>query len=110
VKKPALTNVFAFSDRRDEVARFFEEVLGLERDRPHDDSVWFASNGGATFTVHDRGDEPAGWGFVPWFHVADLGAAFERARSRDATVGGMREGYFLARDPEGRVLGVRQWR
>jgi len=106
---PALTNVFAFTDRRDEVARFFEEVLGLTSERSHEDSVWFAPGGGATFTVHDREDEPSEWGFVPWFHVSDLAAAFERARSRGASIGEMREGYFFAHDPDGRVLGVRQW-
>ena len=72
--------------------------------------MWFEPAGGATFTVHDREDEPAEWGFLPWFHVDDLDGAFDRARSRGATVGEMREGYFLARDPDGRVLGVRRWR
>ncbi|OLE76737.1 MAG: hypothetical protein AUG02_03955 [Chloroflexi bacterium 13_1_20CM_2_70_9] len=110
MKAPALTNVFAFTSRRDEVARFYDDVLGLRRQRPHDDSVWFEPAGGATFTVHDREDEPAEWGFLPWFHVDDLDGAFDRARSRGATVGEMREGYFLARDPDGRVLGVRRWR
>jgi predicted enzyme related to lactoylglutathione lyase len=110
MRDPALTNVFAFSDSRTEVARFYEEVLGLAPERPHDDSVWFAPAGGATFTVHDRADEPVESGFVPWFHVPDLPRAFERARSRGANIGDLRDGYFLARDPEGRVLGVRQWR
>ena len=107
---PALTNVFAFTAKREEVARFFEEVLGLRRERPHDDSVWFPPAGGATFTVHDRSDEPPEWGFVPWFHVDDLAKAFERASARRAAVGAMRDGYFLARDPDGRVFGVRRWR
>jgi hypothetical protein len=47
---------------------------------------------------------------VPWFHVADLAGAFERARANDMIVGEMREGYFFARDPDGRVVGVRGWR
>ena len=37
MKGPALTNVFAFTARRDEVARFYDEVLGLRRQHPHDD-------------------------------------------------------------------------
>ena len=110
MKSAALTNVFAFSERREEVARFYEDVLGLERERTEEDSVWFAANGGATLTVHDRTDEPADRGFVPWIHVADLASAFERARSQSAAVGAMREGYFFARDPDGRVVGVRRWR
>ena len=109
--EPALTNVFAFTAKRDEIARFFEDVLGLRRQTPHDDSVWFESAGGATFTVHDHEeDEGDEGGFVPWFHVPDLGAAYERAGARSAVLGGMRDGYFLARDPDGRVFGVRQWR
>jgi len=105
--EPALTNVFAFTEKREEVARFFEEVLGLKRERTQEDSVWFEPCGGATFTIHDREDEPPDSGFVPWFHVEDLAAAFERARSRAAVIGAMREGYFFARDPDGRVVGVR---
>jgi 8-oxo-dGTP pyrophosphatase MutT (NUDIX family) len=110
MREPALTNVFAFTAKREEVARFFEEILGLPRQSPRDDSVWFASASGATFTVHDREDEPPEPGFVPWFHVQDLAAAYERADARSAVVGAMREGHFFARDPDGRVFGVRQWR
>jgi len=110
MRQPALTNVFAFTVKREEVAHFFEDVLGLRRQRPHQDSVWFESAGGATFTVHDPEDEPVESGFVPWFHVQDLAAAYQRADARSAVVGGMRDGYFLAHDPDGRVFGVRQWR
>ena|SRR5713226_3924447 len=110
MRNTALTNVFAFTAKRDEVARFFEEVLGLRRERARDDSVWFEPEGGATFTVHDREDEPGVPGFVPWFQVEDVAGAFERARARDVNVGDIRDGYFFARDPDGRVFGVRQWR
>jgi len=110
VRTAALTNVFGFTAKRDEIARFFDEVLGLRRQGARDDSVWFEPEGGATFTVHDREDEPEVPGFVPWFHVADLPATYERARQRDANVGEMRDGYFFARDPDGRVFGVREWR
>lgn len=110
MRTAALTDVFAFTARRDEVARFFDEVLGLRRQQARDDSVWFEPEGGATFTVHDPEDEPAETGFVPWFHVDDLAGTFERARARDANVGEIRDGYFFARDPDGRVFGVRQWR
>jgi len=110
VRTPALTNVFAFTAKRDEIARFFDEVLGLRCQRARDDSVWFEPESGATFTVHDREDEPEVPGFVPWFHVADLAATFERARAKNANVGEMRDGYFFARDPDGRVFGVREWR
>ena len=54
--EPALTNVFAFTARRDEIARFFEDVLGLRRQTPRDDSVWFESADGATPVVARSGD------------------------------------------------------
>ena len=109
MRASALTNVFAFTEKRDEVARFFDDVLGLRRQQARDDSAWFEPDGGATFTVHDREDEPDVPGFVPWFHVADLAATFARARRLNAVVGDMRDGYFFARDPDGRVFGIRQW-
>lgn len=107
--EPGLTNVFVFTARREEVARFFEDLLGLRRQRPHEDSVWFESAGGATFTVHDPEHDPVESGFVPWFSVPDLAAAYERADARNAVIGALRDGYFLARDPDGRAFGVRQW-
>ena len=106
----ALTNVFGFSRDRERVARFFEDVIGLRRQPERDDSVWFEPESGATLTVHDPEGEPTVGGFVPWFHVDDLAKTFEKARANDANVGDIRDGYFLARDPDGRVFGVRQWR
>jgi hypothetical protein len=110
MRAAALTNVFAFTSKRNEVARFFEDVVGLRRYTAHDDSVWFDADGGASFAVHDHEDEPEVPGFVPWFHVGDLAATFGRIKAKDANVGEMRDGYFFARDPDGRVFGVRQWR
>jgi hypothetical protein len=109
-RQSALTNVFGFSRDRERVARFFVEVIGMRRQTGRDDSVWFEPEGGATLTIHDPEDEPLADGFVPWFHVDDVTKAFERARANDANVGEIRDGYFLARDPDGRLFGVRQWR
>jgi predicted enzyme related to lactoylglutathione lyase len=105
-----LTNIFAFTDERDAVVRFFEDILGAHSTSTRDDSAWFDLAAGATFTVHDRADEPSASGFVPWFHVDDVADAFGRAEARGAAIGAMRDGYFFARDPDGRVFGVRQWR
>lgn len=105
-----LTHVFVFSARRADVARWYEEVVGLTRDsEAHDDSVWYR-NGGAQFVVHDREDEPADAGIVPWFHVQDLNASYERALRDGSAIGSLRTGHFFARDPEGHVVGVRQRR
>jgi predicted enzyme related to lactoylglutathione lyase len=108
-RQSALTNVFGFSRDRERVARFFVEVIGLRPQTDRDDSVWFEPDGGATFTIHDPEEEPRADGFVPWFQVDDVAEAFERARANDANVGEIRDGYFLARDPDGRLFGVRQW-
>ena len=105
--RPALSHVFAFSDRREAAARFLEDVLALCRERPHDDSVWFTTDG-ARFVIHDREDEPPSSGFVPWFQVTDLDGTYARAQAAGAVVGGMREDYFLAKDPDGRLVGVRK--
>lgn len=105
--RPHLSHVFAFTEQREAVTRFYEGVLGLDRERPHEDSVWFTTEG-ARFVVHDREDEPSSSGFVPWFHVADLDAAFTRAGAAGSVVGGMRDGYFFMKDPDGRVVGVRR--
>ena len=106
----ALTHVFGFTADREGVARFFEDVLGLRRQQKHDDSIWFEPDGGATFTVHDREDEPETRGFVPWFQVDDLAGVFDRVRAHGANVGELRDGYFFARDPDGRLFGIRRWR
>jgi predicted enzyme related to lactoylglutathione lyase len=108
--RPELSHVFAFTEMREHVASFYEEVLGVIRERPHDDSVWFTTTTGAQLVVHDREDEPASGGFVPWFHVIDLDAAFARAQATGRVVGGMRDGYFLVKDPDDRVFGVRKRR
>ena len=107
--EPELSHVFAFTDRREEVARFYEDVLGLRREGPHEDAVWFTTPI-ARFIVHDREDEPPAFGFVPWFQVTELDAAFARAQKANSVVGSMRDGYFLAKDPDGRVVGVRRRR
>ena len=51
--EPALTNVFAFTARRDEIARFFEDVLGLRRQTPRDQ----ANYTGPERRVNERRDD-----------------------------------------------------
>lgn len=109
---PTLRHVFVHSDRWREVARFYREVVGLVPESEKDDSVWYAGDG-AHLVIHDRDEEATavevgrGSGFVVWFGVDDVDAAFARAAAAGAVVGWKYEGYFFARDPEGRFIGVR---
>ncbi len=107
--------VSVFTDRRPEVARFYRELVGVPRDSESDDSVWLrAAN--ARLAVHDRDDAETaaevgrGDGFVVWFRVPDVNAAYERGRSAGRVVGGLYEDkprpYFFTRDPDGRFIGV----
>ena len=101
--------VFAFSANHAEVARFYREIAGLTGDAG-DDSTWLdAAN--AKLVVHEpeeRQTEPEisrQRGFVVWFGVLDVRAAWVRAKAAGATVGEFRGDYFFARDPDGRYVG-----
>ncbi len=101
--------VFAFSGKHPEVARFYREVVRLAG-ATGGDSTWFeAAN--AKLVVHepeDRQTEPEvsrQRGFVVWFGVEDIRAAWARAKAAGAVVGEFRGDYFFARDPDGRYIG-----
>ncbi len=106
--------VFTFTDRRDEVTRFYRDVVGLSA-AESDDSEWFRA-GASSFVVHEREDREtapevaSGSGFVVWFRVGDVRAAYDRARAAGRVVGELYDAkpypYFFARDPDGRFVGV----
>ena len=45
-------------------------------------------------------------GFVVWFGVNDVRAAFDKARRASAAVSDFYGDYFFARDPDGRYIGI----
>jgi predicted enzyme related to lactoylglutathione lyase len=99
-----------FTGLRREAAAFYTEVIGLTGEAG-DDATWFeAAN--AKVVVHDRGDAQtpkeitAQSGFVVWFGVADVRAAYEKAKRLGATASDFFGDYFFARDPDGRYVGV----
>jgi predicted enzyme related to lactoylglutathione lyase len=106
---------FVFTDRRDAVARFYRDVVGLPQESVGADSNWFGAEN-ASFVVHEREDREtapevaSGHGFVVWFRVVDVRAAYERAQAAGAIIGDYYDGkpypYFFARDPDGRYVGV----
>ncbi len=101
--------VFAFSTKHPDVARFYQEVVGLPADAGGDATWLEAAN--AKLVVHepeDRETEPEvsrQRGFVVWFGVDNIRAAFARAQAAGAVVGEFRGDYFFARDPDGRYVG-----
>lgn len=108
----SLDHVFVFTDRREEVAAFYRDVLRVPVESTAEDATWFGLED-ARLVVHDREDQEtaaevsASDRFVIWFGVQDVDAAFERARAAGAVVGERRPHYFFASDPEGRFIGVR---
>ncbi len=102
--------VMAFSKDRRTVAAFYRDLVGLTGE-DEDDATWLDATNARLF-VHDPGDRQtpreiaAQPGFVVWFAVADVRAAFERAKRAGAVVGDFFGDYFFARDPDGRYVGV----
>ncbi len=107
--KPRLGPVVAFSGRRAEVARFYADVTGIAADDSGDAS-WFDAEHGK-LAIHDPQDRHTPdavrkqAGFVLWLGVADVRAAYERAKTAGRVVGGFQGDFFYARDPDGRYVG-----
>lgn len=102
--------VMIYSTRQKEVARFYGDLVGLTGDMD-DPSIWLkAAN--TEIVVHGTtdADTPAEVrgqsGFVVWFGVADVKAAYERAKKAATLVGDFYGDYFFAKDPDGRFVGV----
>lgn len=107
---PGVGPIMVFTARRADVARFYAELLGIAAD-PSDGATWLeAAN--AKLAIHDPGDRQtppevhAQRGFVVWFAVHDVRAAYGRAEAANAVVGGFHGDFFFARDPDGRHIGV----
>ncbi|HZP96984.1 MAG TPA: VOC family protein [Candidatus Limnocylindria bacterium] len=102
--------VMVFSGKRAEIARFYRDVVGLAGEEGAHATWLDAEN--AKLALHDRGDRrtPAeissSGGFVVWFGVADVRAAYDRARQAGATSSDFFGDYFFARDPDGRYVGI----
>jgi predicted enzyme related to lactoylglutathione lyase len=108
--KVTLGPVMLYSAKPRDVARFYAELAGLEGDDSKA-SVWMKTEH-ADVVIHGRDDRDspaevrAQSGFVVWFGVADVGAAYQRARKAGWLVGDTYGDYFFARDPDGRFVGI----
>lgn len=109
---PQVGPVFAFTSTHGQTARFYAEVIGLAGGTGSDaSSSWLkADNADVVFHSPDDRETPAEvrgqTGFVVWFGVDDVRAAFDRAKAAKAVVGEFQGDYFYVRDPEGRYVGI----
>jgi hypothetical protein len=107
---PQVGPVMMFSPLTKAVAQFYAEVIGLGGETGGDE-IWLdAAN--AKVVVNNPNDRQTPdeirrqSGFVVWFGVADVRAAFDRARRAGALASEFFGDFFFARDPDGRYVGV----
>ena len=104
--------MFAFTAKHAGTARFYADVVGLDAGAAGDPNASWLKAGEVDVVFHSPGDPEtpaevrAQTGFVVWFGVDDVKAAFDRARAERAVVGDFYGDYFFARDPEGRFIGI----
>lgn len=102
--------VMAFSAKRADVARFYREIAGLVGEDDEKQTWLDAENAKVALNEpSDRETPPeirGQSGFVVWFGVADIVAAFDRAKRAGQVVGDFYGDYFFARDPDGRYVGI----
>ena len=108
---PQVGPVFAFSARHETTAAFYTDVVGLSRGTGDPASSWLkAENADVVFHSPDDRDTPpevrGSPGFVVWFGVDDIRAAYDLAHTAGAVVGDFFGDYFFARDPDGRYIGI----
>ncbi|HEV2012193.1 MAG TPA: VOC family protein [Candidatus Limnocylindria bacterium] len=108
---PQIGPVFAFTAKHAVTAGFYTDIVGLQAGTADTDATWLkAGNAELVFHAPDDRETPAEvraqQGFVVWFGVDDITAAFDKARAAKAVVGDFFGDYFFARDPDGRFIGI----
>jgi predicted enzyme related to lactoylglutathione lyase len=112
VSAPQVGPVFAFSATHAATAGFYADVVGLPAGTGGDPNAsWLrAENADVVFHSPDDHDTPpevrGQSGFVVWFGVDDVKAAYDKAKAAKAAVGDFYGDYFFARDPDGRFIGI----
>jgi len=102
--------VMMYSSKQSDVAKFYADLVGIAGD-DSSDSVWLKTEN-ADVVIHGREDRDSPpevrsqSAFVVWFGVADVNAAFQKARKAGWLVGDSYGDYFFARDPDGRLIGI----
>ena len=109
---PQIGPVFAFTAKHVATADFYRDLVGLAPGAGGDPDASWLKAGNADVVFHspeDRETPPevrGQIGFVVWFGVDDVKAAYDKARAVKAVVGDFYGDYFFARDPEGRFIGI----
>jgi hypothetical protein len=99
-----------YSAKQRDVAKFYAELVGVADDDSKE-SIWLKTEN-ADVVIHPRHDRDAPPeirahdGFVVWFGVPDVNAAYQKARKAGWLVGETYGDYFFARDPDGRYVGI----
>jgi predicted enzyme related to lactoylglutathione lyase len=102
--------VMLYSAKQRDVAKFYTDLVGLSGDDSKE-AIWMKTEH-ADVVIHGREDRDsppevhAQPGFVVWFGVADVTAAYQKARKAGCLVGDTYGDYFFARDPDGRFVGI----
>jgi predicted enzyme related to lactoylglutathione lyase len=108
--EPKTGPVMLYSAKQREVAKFYADLVGLSGDDSKE-SIWLKT-ANADVVIHGREDRDSPPevrshdGFVVWFGVADVNAAYRKARAAGWLIGDTYGDYFFARDPEGRFVGI----
>lgn len=96
------------ADDPERARRFWSTLLGTSlapRTEGHG-SGWQASVDGPSIGVHQRGTGPGDTFSLPYFEVADIGAALEQVRSLGGTVVHPGSQWAICKDSEGSPFGL----
>jgi catechol 2,3-dioxygenase-like lactoylglutathione lyase family enzyme len=102
-----LARIILFTGQMDAMARFYGEVLGLERVSQEKGWQEFAA-GGATIALHSGPASPGSKGPKIVFHAEDVAALRETLVARGAKFGKVRQGEQFClcdgKDPDGNPI------
>jgi catechol-2,3-dioxygenase len=102
-----MARVILFTDRMDEMAEFYGEVLGLSQVTSEKGWREFAA-GGARIALHSGPSSPGRKGPKIVFHASDVAAQRETLVARGASFGKVRQGELFClcdgKDPDGNPI------
>jgi predicted enzyme related to lactoylglutathione lyase len=98
------------ADDPERARRFWEGLLGVRLDARsgEEGTGWQTRSGSADLGVHERGRGPGDRVSLPYFDVADLGAAVQRVLDLGGEVIHPGERWAICRDSEGSPFGLAQ--
>lgn len=96
------------ADDADRALRFWSGVLETELEPRTEDQGdgWQATGDGPAVGVHRRGTGPGDTFSLPYFEVADIGAALDRVRALGGTVVHPGSRWAICKDSEGTPFGL----